>query len=417
MGLEEVRLASGNPRDKFSFNERKKAWEQLEKAHRYNQGRFPNLPWGMDFYAGDMGRGKTLSCSREATAYYACGWEVYHAGSLLFGRMLQGTEVYTFPQQVEECIVVYFDEPQVWFESNVPQTIANRSVRQVVTTLRKMRCKMIFSTADEGGLLPIFRRETRTVYYPDRYYPGQQQRSRLDLEEEPRRLRYPPWCYVQLTPIGPHPWRRYTLADEYGVYGRRAASRKRKPIKIPPRDNWFAAKLYDSFERVQVAAGMRVTGAMVRGAMEDIDSQRNGYQELEAGLVAPGVGSAPPDSSVPVEPGPQLVHVGSYKVEEPVLLDWLNTLYDVVEDRDGLFAGLSPDLGPRDPKRGIKPSDVGYAVAEHGGPQLDAKIVSAIIGSTLGVPHYSQRRYERYALQQAVLNMDEEGDITDNPIG
>ena len=234
MGLEEVRLASGNPRDKFSFNERKKAWEQLEKAHRYNQGRFPNRPWGMDFYAGDMGRGKTLSCSREATAYYACGWEVYHAGSLLFGRMLQGTEVYTFPQQVEECIVVYFDEPQVWFESNVPQTIANRSVRQVVTTLRKMRCKMIFSTADEGGLLPIFRRETRTVYYPDRYYPGQQQRSRLDLEEEPRRLRYPPWCYVQLTPIGPHPWRRYTLADEYGVYGRRAASRKRKTIKIPP---------------------------------------------------------------------------------------------------------------------------------------------------------------------------------------
>ena len=38
-------IASGNPRDKFSYNERLKAWEELEKAHKYNQGRCPDRPY------------------------------------------------------------------------------------------------------------------------------------------------------------------------------------------------------------------------------------------------------------------------------------------------------------------------------------------------------------------------------------
>ena len=398
VGPEEIRIASGNPRDKFSYNERLKAWEELEKAHKYNRGRYPNLPWGMNFFAGDMGRGKTLSCARVAVAYYWAGWEVCHAGSLLFGRRLEGTEVYTFPQQLEDCSLVYLDEPQVWFESYVPQTLANRSVSQVVTTLRKLRCKLLFSTAAEQNMLPIFRTETEMVYYPDQYYPNQARRSRLAPDPGPPKLRYPPWCYIQLTPVGPYPWRRHTLADAHNVYGPRAAARRQRSIKIAPSENWFAAKLYDSFERVQVAAGMRMTGAKMRDAMDEIDARQE-YSPAESGLFRPDQAVPEP----PVEEETPMVAVGHYMIEEAVMLEWFNALYQAVQEPEGVFGELRPEMATNDPRRGITATEIANAASAQGGPALDPKKVAAFVGTVLGVQRASAQKFLRYDLRRAVL--------------
>ena len=242
-------------REIFSLQARLAQFDEDAAEHEQNRAApLPVTGWepGLYILTADMGDGKTLYVTHITRAFYRAGWNVYSTSSLLFGQRMAPEQAYAFPDFVEPGSVVFVDEIHVLVERYAGNATRQRTWAQAMTALRKEGVVVFGASAYEELIGYEAKMSAAAVGYPQRWYP-----------QDP--MTAPPWCYVTIGWWGPRPWRNETLGEREGIVRR---GRKRKHWVTPnPYGLYQDARTFDSWERVDIGAGMAVTAEVMRGVL------------------------------------------------------------------------------------------------------------------------------------------------------
>ncbi len=95
--------------------------------------------------------------------------------------------------------------------------------------------------------------------------------------------RFPPWCYIQCSLIGPSPFQSGRLGDDYDVPRRLGRPRRKESPPIPLLTIYESAKLMDSWEKPDILAGIQTTAAEIKTSQRGAESpeERQNAQQKE----------------------------------------------------------------------------------------------------------------------------------------
>ena len=266
-------------RDAFSKDARVKAWERIEERHQARKGEKRPFNHTALMISGDMGVGKSLLAGRYCAYYYEQGMEVFSNSSLLIGTRIVATELYTFVEHLPSNAVLWIDEPHLLADRYAENSIRQRSLGNGMSLLRKMGTRLVFSTVHEERTAYSLKGPVETLIYPQRYRPR-------------TRPKFPPWCYVRCTLIGPNPFQGRRMSDEWGITRPQGECRKVPRPPIPPLQLYETAKLIDSWEKPDILEGIRTTAKDIKdgvnGVSQDqqMDAARQAEQQLMECLAA-----------------------------------------------------------------------------------------------------------------------------------
>ena len=249
-------------RDAFTKQNRVDAWDRIEDRHQARKDLKKPFNHSALMVSGDMGVGKSLIAGRYAAHYYEQGMSVYSNASLLFGTRIVATELYTFIEQMEPNSVLWIDEPHLLADRYGENSIRQRSLSNCMSLLRKMGIRVIFSTVHEERTAYSLKGPVETLIYPQRYRP------------RTRHPKFPPWCYVQCTLIGPNPFQGRRMSDEWGIVRPQGECRKVVRPPIPPLQIYQTAKLIDSWEKPDILEGIRTTAQDIRNGVGRLSQEQ-----------------------------------------------------------------------------------------------------------------------------------------------
>ena len=174
---EDVRAASGDYRDWFSYKDRMHyhnlAWAYFRRARKRVKDLHRRVNWGQLLVAGRMGASKSVwtgsySLGRTDRGFgFLRGTPFFHfGGNWLFGRALEGSEVYDAIQYIPSNSIFAMDEAHVAADGSVPNNRGNALLRQLSAGLRKKQCLFILITAKPNLLDRRIRADCDRVVLP-----------------------------------------------------------------------------------------------------------------------------------------------------------------------------------------------------------------------------------------------------------
>ena len=171
VGVEDIIDAGGDYRDWFTVDMRIKAWLQALGRHKRARATRRNLDtkewdFGQSLVVGRMGANKSVLATYMCYKWYQKGHPVFSNGSLLFGRRLEGSELYDIVSLVPKCSVVFIDEAHGVFEGGAATTYGVRSWEILSAGLRKKNCKIIMASALAKKVAAGVRSECAEVWAP-----------------------------------------------------------------------------------------------------------------------------------------------------------------------------------------------------------------------------------------------------------
>ena len=147
--------------------------------------------------------------------------------------------------------VLWIDEPHLLADVYGEPSIRQRTLSNGFSLLRKMGVRVIFSTVHEERTARSLKAHIQTMVYPRRYRPA-------------TKPKFPPWCYLRLTLIGPNPFAGRRLSDEWGIPRPQGDCRVVERPPIPPLDIYETAKLIDSWEKPDILEGIRTSAQDIK---------------------------------------------------------------------------------------------------------------------------------------------------------
>ena len=248
------------------------------------------------------------------------GMQVYHTASFLFGIRISSTNAFRFAEDLEDKSLVFIDEAHSLADRYSEMSVRNRSLSNSLALIRKKGIILVIASVHESRVAMSLKGPIDTLIYPRPYKP-------LGVP------RFPPWCYIRCSLIGPAPFQSGRLGDDYDVPRRLGRPRKKESPPISPLTIYNAAKLMDSWEKPDILAGIQTTAAEIktsqRGAESPEERQTAQQKEDQASMMRFYQGLA------------QALNAG-YKVPEAKNLEWklvLNIARQggwVGEDKEGL---------------------------------------------------------------------------------
>ena len=165
-----VVVASGDDRDWFEYEMRLRAFRRGQKLFRQARKRRRNFGSGFGheqiMFVGQMGAKKTLSAAEEAFKWYQRGHPVFHNGGFLFGREVEGAQIYEIVDNVPMHSVILVDEAHSALESGSGTTSGVRGFVILEAGLRKKNCKLLLMSAMAKKVHPMVREMCSTVRRP-----------------------------------------------------------------------------------------------------------------------------------------------------------------------------------------------------------------------------------------------------------
>ena len=165
--------------------------------------------------------------------------------------------------------VLWIDEPHLLADVYGEPSIRQRTLSNGFSLLRKMGVRVIFSTVHEERTARSLKAHIQTMVYPRRYRPS-------------TKPKFPPWCYLRMTLIGPNPFAGRRLSDEWGIPRPQGDCRVVERPPIPPLDIYETAKLIDSWEKPDILEGIRTSAQDIKNSV----GQMSQAQTMEAEQVA-----------------------------------------------------------------------------------------------------------------------------------
>ena len=242
-------------RDVHSLETRKEQWERTEALHQeHREDPVYSDHYGLWLVSAPLGKGKTLSCAdRLRREFYEMGVPVFHTGSLLFGNRLSVIEGYTFPDIIPPGSAVFIDEVHAYVERYAEASLRQRTLSQATTSLRKIQATVMGASAAEWTVGMSYKAACKWLTYPSQWRPESG-------------YRFPPWCYIKLTSVGPQPWRGKMLGEEFGAVDM-PPLRRRIVRRLEPSEVWASSKLVDTFDRVPIGAGYQTSADAIKRAV------------------------------------------------------------------------------------------------------------------------------------------------------
>ena len=174
---EDVANASGDYRDWFTFEDRlhyfRLVRDAYHKARKTVKDGSRRVRWGEMLVAGRMGASKSVYCGSFVLGRPRKGWgylrgtPVFHfGGNWLYGRALDGTELYDAIERMPSNAVLLMDEAHVAADGSVPNNRGNALIRQLTAGLRKKQGLLVLITAKPDLLDRRIRADCERVILP-----------------------------------------------------------------------------------------------------------------------------------------------------------------------------------------------------------------------------------------------------------
>ena len=169
--VDDVINAGGDYRDWFNVDMRIQAHLRAEGMYRLARRRrktFNTGGWdfGQQLIVGRMGSKKSALASYIAYYWYQRGHPVFSNGSFLFGRKVEGAELYDIVAKVPHDSLIFVDEAHGTFESAAATTTGVRAWEIQSAGLRKLNCKIVMASAMAKMIAPAIRQECDTLLRP-----------------------------------------------------------------------------------------------------------------------------------------------------------------------------------------------------------------------------------------------------------
>ena len=169
--IDDVINAGGDYRDWFSVDMRINAHLRargLFMLARRRRKRFNTGGWdfGQTLIVGRMGAKKSVLAAYLAYYWYVRGHPVFSNGSLLFGRRVEGAELYDVVSRIPHDSLIFVDEAHGTFESAASTTTGVRAWEIQAAGLRKLNCKIFMASAMAKMIAPAIRQECDTLLRP-----------------------------------------------------------------------------------------------------------------------------------------------------------------------------------------------------------------------------------------------------------
>lgn len=173
----DVAAACGDPRDWFDYEDRLHfhylVKEYYERARKRVKDANRQVAWGQMVVAGKMGASKSVFIGSFALGRKDRGWGYlrgtpffHYGGNWLYGRALDGTELYDAIERIPRNSILAMDEAHVAADGSVPNSRGNALIRQLSAGLRKKQGKFILITAKPDLLDRRIRFDCDTVVLP-----------------------------------------------------------------------------------------------------------------------------------------------------------------------------------------------------------------------------------------------------------
>ena len=252
-------------RDAFSQKVRMHAWDRLDARHHENKARI-EIPYNDKVFmlSGDRGSGKTLIAAIMAAQCYEQGMEVFSSASLLFGYRIDPLDVFTMAESLPDNCFVFLDEVHGLADRYAEHSTRQRTLSNSLALLRKKGIRLVMATVHEDRTAFSLKGQVQFILYPRQYRP----RS-LSKRGRKQSRRFPKWCHVFMSQLGPNPFEGRRLADQWDIPRTTGKCLRRDLPPLPPRQLWEAAKLMDSWAKPSIAQGISTTAAAVRQRLDE----------------------------------------------------------------------------------------------------------------------------------------------------
>ena len=195
-------------------------------------------------------------------ALYEQGMEVFSNASLMFGQRIDAEDVFMMADKVPDNAGLYIDEPHMLADRYAEQSVRNRVLSNGMSMLREKGVRFVMSSVHEDRVAFSLKSGVESLNYPRRFHPS-------------TRPKFPPWCYIRCTLIGPNPFQVRRLSDERDIPRPQGRTPKVDRAPLSPLSVYQAAKLIDSWQKPDVLAGINTTAAALKdsSANNDIEAE------------------------------------------------------------------------------------------------------------------------------------------------
>ena len=259
-------------RDVYTKKVRLDAFDRLEARHYENKARI-TIPYNDVVYmlSGDRGSGKTALATLWAARCYEQGMEVFSSASLLFGYRIDPVDVFTFAESLPDNCFVFLDEVHGLADRYAEHSTRQRTLSNSLALLRKKGIRLVMASVHEGRVAFSLAGHVQCLFYPRQYRPKFKKKQR----------RFPRWCYMRFTLLGPNPFEGKRLSDSWDIPRTGGSCRRVERPPVAARKIWEAAKLMDSFEKPSIAQGITTTAADVHKRLTEGAGQPDGQAQYE----------------------------------------------------------------------------------------------------------------------------------------
>ena len=214
--------------------------------------------------SGDRGSGKTLVAGIMAAQLYAQGVDVFSSASLLFGFRIDPLDVFTLAESLPDNCFVFLDEVHGLADRYAEHSTRQRTLSNSLALLRKKGIRLVMASVHEERTAFSLKGQVQYIFYPRSYRP----RS-LSRHGKKAFRRYPKWCHVFMSRLGPNPFEGKRLSDQWEIPRTAGKCRRIDMRPLAPRALWEAAKLTDSWAKPSIAQGISTTAEAVRNRLEE----------------------------------------------------------------------------------------------------------------------------------------------------
>ena len=259
-------------RDVYSRKVRLDAWDRLESRHYENKKKItPPYQSLVYMLSGDRGSGKTAMATLWAAKLYEQGMDVFSSASLLFGYRIDPVDVFTFAESLPDNCFVFLDEVHGLADRYAEHSTRQRTLSNSLALLRKKGIRLVMASVHEGRVAFSLTGHVQSLFYPRQYRPKFKKKQR----------RFPKWCYMRYSILGPNPFEGKRMADEWDIPRTGGKCRRVDRPPIAARKIWEAAKLMDTWEKPSIAQGITTTAADVHKRLTEGVGQTDGQAQYE----------------------------------------------------------------------------------------------------------------------------------------
>ena len=253
-------------RDAYSKEARMAAWDRIEERHHENKHRKRPYRDMIVLFSGDRGSGKTNLSTMMGAIAYEQGMEVFSSASFLFGYRIDPVQIYTFAEAVPDNSFMFIDEAHILADRYAEQSTRNRTLASCISLLRKKGIRLVLASVQEDRIAWSLKGEVQTLIYPRTYRP------------RVRRPKFPPWCYIRATMIGPNPYQGRKMSDQWDIPRPQGPTRKVEKPPVKPLYIYQAAKLSDTWAKPNILDGINTTADAIKSGAT---SQQQTQTEFE----------------------------------------------------------------------------------------------------------------------------------------